>query len=120
MKSSVINISPQEFVELSTSPLLIDVRSQWEYSISHAPNAVNISLPRILMGSNSWLRIWVLPQWFQELSKDEPIALICLTAHRSPLAAQKLEKAGFTKVYNIKGGMMAWKKACLAISNNKQ
>ena len=114
MKSSVINISPQEFAELSESPLLIDVRSQLEYSLSHATNASNISLPRILMSSNSWLRRRILPQWFQELPKDRPIALICLTAHRSSIAAQKLIKAGFTEVYNITGGMLEWQRLGLS------
>ena len=109
-RSQVKNISPEEFTQLLNPPLLIDVRSNFEYRIFHAPNAVNLSLPRILIGCNSWLGRWVLPQWFREMPKDKSIALICLTAHRSPLAAQQLVKAGFTQVYNITGGMMAWKK----------
>ena len=114
-RPQVIHLSPEEFTQLSNPPRLIDVRSNLEYEMFHAPNAVNLSLTRILIGSNLWLNRWVLPQWFQELPKDEPIALICLTAHRSPLAAQQLVKAGFTQVHNITGGMMAWKKAHLAI-----
>ena len=110
MKSSVVNISPQEFVELSNPPRLIDVRSEWEYKQFHAPNAINLSLPRILMNNAPWLRRYVLPQWFRELPKDEPIALICLTAHRSPIAAKQLIQTGFTKVYNITGGMMEWRR----------
>ncbi len=105
----VINLSPEEFNQLSNPPRLIDVRSSVEYRMFHAPNAIDLSLPRILMGSNSWLRRYVLPQWFQELPKDEPVALICLTAHRSPIAAKQLVKAGFTEVYNITGGMMEWR-----------
>ena len=114
-RPQVIHLSPEEFTQLSNPPRLIDVRSNLEYEMFHAPNAVNLSLTRILIGSNLWLNRWVLPQWFQELPKDEPIALICLTAHRSPLAAQQLVKAGFTQVHNITGGMMAWKKAHLAL-----
>ena len=105
----VIDVSPQEFNQLSNPPRLIDVRSSFEYRMFHAPDAINLSLPRILMGSNSWLRRYVLPQWFQELPKDEPVALICLTSHRSPIAANQLIKAGFTEVYNITGGMMEWR-----------
>jgi rhodanese-related sulfurtransferase len=105
----VIDLSPEEFNQLPNPPRLIDVRSSVEYRMFHAPDAINLSLPRILMGSNSWLRHYVLPQWFQELPKDEPIALICLTAHRSPIAAEQLVKAGFTEVYNITGGMMEWR-----------
>ena len=118
-KPRVIDLSPQKFNQLSNPPRLIDVRSQWEYKQFHAPNAINLSLPRILMNNPPWLRLYVLPQWFRELSQDEPIALICLTAHRSPIAAKQLIKAGFTKVYNITGGMMEWRKLGFPTCNGK-
>jgi rhodanese-related sulfurtransferase len=60
------------------------------------------------MGGVSWLRSWVLPEWFRNLDKNKPIALICFTAHRSPIAAKQLAKEGFATVYNITGGMMEW------------
>lgn len=115
----VINISLQEFTQLTNQPRLIDVRSSFEYAMFHAPDAVNLSLPRILMGGNSWLCRWILPQWFRDLPKNEPIALICLTSHRSPLAAKQLGKAGFTKVYNITGGMMEWQRLGLPTYQGK-
>jgi rhodanese-related sulfurtransferase len=115
----VIDISPKELIQRSNPPSLIDVRSSFEYALFHAPKAVNLSLPRILMASNSWLRPRVLPQWFQELPKDEPVALICLTAHRSPIAAEQLIKAGFTKVYNVTGGMMEWRRLGLPTCQGK-
>ena len=114
--SQIVDISPKAFTKLPNPPRLIDVRSKFEYGMFHAPDAINLSLPRILMGSNSWLRRYVLPQWFRELPKDEPIALICLTAHRSPIAAQQLTKAGFSQVYNVTGGMMEWQKSGLPTS----
>lgn len=113
--SSVKDCSPQEFVEYSNPPLLIDVRSGFEYAMGHAPSAMNLSLPRILIGMIPMFRRWVLPQWFQDLPKDKPIAVICLTAHRSPFAAKQLAKAGFTKVFNITGGMMEWRQLGLEI-----
>jgi rhodanese-related sulfurtransferase len=118
-KPQVIDLSPEEFIRLSNPPRLIDVRSSFEYAMFYAPDTVNLSLPRILIGVNSWLRCWVLPQWFQELPKDEPIALICLTSHRSPIVAKQLTKAGFTKVYNITGGMMEWRRLGLPTCKGK-
>ena len=118
-KPQVINISPTEFAQLPNQPLLIDVRSGFEYDMFHAPNAINLSLIRILMGGNSWLSRRVIPKWFRELSKDDPIALICLTAHRSPIAAKQLTKAGFTKVYNITGGMREWQRLGLTIESRQ-
>jgi rhodanese-related sulfurtransferase len=108
VKTSVINISPQEFVQLASPPQLIDVRSQLEYATGHVPTALNLSLPRILIGTIPILSRWILSQWFRDLPKNEPVAVICLTAHRSPIAAASLAKEGFTNVFNVTGGMMKW------------
>lgn len=108
---TIMDLSPTELAQLPNPPLLIDVRSSLEYFTGHAPNARNLSLPRILMGLS--LTQWFLPRWFRELSKEQPIAVICLTAHRSPIAAKKLADAGFTTIYNITGGMMEWRRSGL-------
>ncbi|MBR8826342.1 MAG: rhodanese-like domain-containing protein [Gomphosphaeria aponina SAG 52.96 = DSM 107014] len=110
MKAYFTNISPQEFAQLNQQPLLIDVRSKLEYLTGHAPKAINLSLPRILLGNIPILRQRVLPEWFLNLPKDEPIAIICLSAHRSPIIAKELVKAGFTQVFNITGGMLEWRR----------
>lgn len=110
-----VNISPQEFRQLANPPLLIDVRSQLEYLTGHTPKAMNLSLPRLLIGRVHWLQKWVLPQWFRDLPKDKPIAVICLTAHRSPIAADVLLKAGFRKIFNVTGGIKEWRRLGLPI-----
>ena len=114
------NISPQAFVQKSTLPLLIDVRSRFEYVRGHTPTALNLSLPRILLGRVPMLERWVLPEWFCKLDKEQPIAVICLTAHRSPIAATQLAKAGFKQVFNITGGMMEWQRLGLEVHTGKQ
>lgn len=103
-----IALSPEEYLTLSAPPLLIDVRSRVEFALFHAPNAINLSLPRILVGRFPWLHRWVWPQWFRDLPKDRPIAVVCLTSHRSPIAAKQLINLGFQQVYNITGGMVKW------------
>ncbi|MEM1255998.1 MAG: rhodanese-like domain-containing protein [Cyanobacteria bacterium P01_H01_bin.21] len=112
-KPTIIDMSPEDFVQSAKVLQFIDVRSRFEYNLFHAPDAINLSLPRILMAQMPLLRNLVIPQWFWELPRDEPIAVICLTAHRSPMAAQALIKLGFSQVFNITGGMMAWQKAGL-------
>lgn len=114
---TITNRSPQEFFVLSQPPLLIDVRSKFEYKIFHAPRAVNLSLPRLLLGQIPVLGKYLLPKWFRELPQDTPIAVICLTSHRSSIAAETLAKAGFTQVWNISGGMMEWRKLGLTTTN---
>jgi hydroxyacylglutathione hydrolase len=44
------------------------------------------------------------------LPKNKPTAVICSVGQRSSIAASILEREGFTEVYNVLGGMMAWTK----------
>jgi rhodanese-related sulfurtransferase len=106
--SAVVDLSPTDLAQAPNAPLLIDVRSGLEYLTGHAPGAQNLSLPRLLLGLGIWRGF--LPQWFRALPHEQPIAVVCLTAHRSPIAAQQLVKSGFTMVYNITGGMVEWRR----------
>jgi rhodanese-related sulfurtransferase len=108
---TVVDLSPTDLAQAPNTPLLIDVRSGFEYLTGHAPEARNLSLPRLLLGLGIWQGF--LPRWFRALSHDQPVAVICLTAHRSPIAAKQLVKSGFTMVYNITGGMVEWRRLLL-------
>ena len=116
-RSHLVDLSPEELVQSNQPLCLIDVRSRFEYNRFHAPDAINLSLPRILMGRLPILSI-SLPQWFRQLPEETTIAVICLTAHRSPIAAQALLEMGFSQVFNMTGGMMAWQKAGLPIQKS--
>jgi rhodanese-related sulfurtransferase len=118
LDQTVVNLSPTELVQLPNTPLLIDVRSGLEYRTGHAPGARNLSLPRLLLGLG--VAHWFLPPWFRDLPPNQPIAVVCLTAHRSPIAAQRLVKSGFTAIYNVTGGMVEWRRLGLAIKAKAQ
>jgi rhodanese-related sulfurtransferase len=47
---------------------------------------------------------------FPNLAKDTPIYLICERGAVSELAGLYLETAGFSEIYNLAGGMIAWRK----------
>lgn len=61
---------------------------------------------------------------FQEISakldKTKPVFVYCLSGGRSSQAANALLKAGFTHIYNLDGGMLAWKLANLEISTQEK
>lgn len=118
LSQSVVNLSPTELAQLPNAPLLIDVRSGLEFLTGRAPGAKNLSLPRLLLGLG--VSRWFLPPWFRELPPDQPIAVVCLTAHRSPIAAQQLVKSGFTTVYNVTGGMVEWRRLGLKVEAKAQ
>lgn len=48
-----------------------------------------------------------------EKYKDRPVVVYCRSGHRSMGAAGTLKKAGFDKVYNLTGGIIAWQKDSL-------
>ncbi len=76
---------------------LVDVRSAGEYASGHLEDA------RLMDWSNGQLR-----QEMMELDKDSPVLLYCASGRRSDAAMQELEKAGFTDVKHLAGGIQAW------------
>lgn len=76
--------------------LLLDVRTPSEYNWFHLPGALNIPLGEGLADS---LQTW----------NPKTIVVICMTGHRSPFIAYGLKKKGYAGVYNLTGGMVAWK-----------
>lgn len=46
-----------------------------------------------------------------KLDKEKPVAVYCKVGGRSGQAMAKMQELGFKEVYNLKGGMDAWKGA---------
>lgn len=91
------NISPEKAVEmLKDGVRLVDVRTVDEYESGHIPGAESAPLDSLSTSSGSW-------------DKNKPVAVICLSGGRSAVAANQLVGRGFTKVYDVSGGMMAYK-----------
>lgn len=84
--------------------ILLDVREPHEYAQAHVPGSIPVPLGQL--GSR-----------LQEIRAlgDRPVAVICQSGRRSAIAAETLDKAGFTGVHNIQGGMIAWEKAGLPL-----
>jgi rhodanese-related sulfurtransferase len=51
--------------------------------------------------------------------KDEPIVLYCGGGFRSALAADNLQRMGYTNVVSMDGGIRAWREANYAIEKGK-
>ncbi|HBE93370.1 MAG TPA: rhodanese-like domain-containing protein, partial [Gammaproteobacteria bacterium] len=50
-----------------------------------------------------------------EKYKNKPVVVYCRSGQRSIGPAGTLKKAGFERVYNLTGGMIAWQKDSLPI-----
>ncbi len=76
--------------------MLIDVRESKEWHEGHVEKA------KLIFYGNLGAEIKNLP-------KDRPLAMMCAVGNRAGLAASLLKREGFAEVYNVLGGMDAWK-----------
>ena len=85
--------------------LVLDVREDKEYAAGHIPKAKHIPLGQ-------------LAGRLQELEKykGKPILVTCRSGQRSARACGMLKKAGFETVYNQAGGIIAWERANLPVT----
>lgn len=58
---------------------------------------------------------WAIMQNKLKLPKETPIVLVCAVGGRSYAAGQMLVKYGYKEVYNVSGGLVAWKEAGLPV-----
>lgn len=74
---------------------LIDVREAHELSIAAYPNAIHIPL-----GS--------LGESIDQLDRERDLVLACRSGARSAKAVLQLQQAGFSRVWNLAGGILRW------------
>ncbi|MDR3401599.1 MAG: molybdopterin-synthase adenylyltransferase MoeB [Chthoniobacter sp.] len=74
---------------------LIDVREPFEWDICRIPGATLIPLGQ-------------LPSRMSELDSADEIVLQCKSGARSARALKLLQEAGFSKLNNLEGGILAW------------
>jgi rhodanese-related sulfurtransferase len=82
---------------------LLDVRSQGEYDDTSNSGGLNIGH----MKNSVHIDIRELPKRWKELLayKDKPVFIYCSHSQRSRRASRLLADSGFTKLYNINGGL---------------
>jgi rhodanese-related sulfurtransferase len=90
--------------------LLVDVREESEFAKDHLPGAIHLGkgiIERDIEASVPDL--------------DTEIVLYCGGGFRSALAADNLQKMGYTNVISMDGGIRGWReKAYLLTTNSKQ
>ncbi|MBI5558465.1 MAG: rhodanese-like domain-containing protein [Deltaproteobacteria bacterium] len=58
---------------------------------------------------------WAIMQNKLTLPKETPVMLVCAVGGRSFAAGQMMVKYGYKEVYNVSGGLTAWKEAGLPV-----
>ena len=82
---------------------LLDVRSQGEYDDTSTAGGLNIGHVK----NSLHIDIRELPKRWKELLayKDKPLFIYCSHSQRSRRASRLLADSGFTKLYNVNGGL---------------
>lgn len=86
----------KDWIKQGKSFILIDVRELWEHE------NFNIGGQHIPLGE--------LVAHKGLLDREKPVIIYCEKGIRSVIAIQRLEISGFQNLYNLQGGMAAWKK----------
>jgi rhodanese-related sulfurtransferase len=91
---------------LADRPVLLDVREPEEFvgDLGHIAGALLVPLDTLQ------LRLPKLAGFV-----DRPIVAICRAGARSASAVAMLKRAGFSRVVNLRGGMLAWSAAALPV-----
>lgn len=101
IRPNVKEISVEETLDrINRGATLIDVREDNEFEAEHAQGAEHIGrgvLERDI--------VWKHPD------KNEELILYCGGGYRSALAADNIQKMGYTNVFSMIGGWTAWKEA---------
>jgi adenylyltransferase/sulfurtransferase len=98
-------LSPQEAKRRVDAGELrvVDVREQWEYARDHIPEASLTPLGHIIARP-------------QEVITSDNVLFVCEVGQRSAVAAELAAAAGKHHVYNLEGGMQAWRGAGLPVA----
>ncbi len=81
--------------------IVVDVRDSGEYGAGHILGAKSVPMKDLESSPDIAKR------------KDRPLIVYCESGQRSSQAAAALRKAGFAKVFNLTGGLAAWRQAGL-------
>lgn len=105
-RRNIPEVSVEEFMQGRVDPqhVLIDVRENDEWQAGHAASARHLS-----RGLIEQKIVEVVPD------VNTPIICYCGGGHRSALAAESLQRMGYTQVKALAGGFAAWQKARLPV-----
>jgi len=96
------SITPKELLERmegDDAPIVLDVRSPWEYQAGHVPGAYNLEDRQV-------------PYRIEELRqlKDREIVVYCEVGPRARWVEGYLKQEGFAKVKHLVGDFSGWRR----------
>lgn len=88
----------KERLDRGDLPLLVDVREPFERLLADLPDHGQVNIP-----------VKEIPFVGGTLDRDRDIVLYCRSGPRSAWATERLVEMGFSRAFNLKGGVLAWR-----------
>jgi len=107
--AGIWEIYPHTLEEVAIKVQIVDVREETEFSgpLGHIKGAVLIPLGELAARAG-------------ELVRERPVVAVCRSGARSAQACVILQRAGFTDVANLAGGMLRWRAEGFAVEGGRQ
>ncbi len=98
VKNTILDVVDYKEVVVIKDVQLVDVRTPKEYQEGFIDDAINID----------YLEQSKFYTSFEKLDKNKPLYIYCRSGNRSQKSTKLLLELGFTEIYDLKGGYIAW------------
>ncbi|MBI4553974.1 MAG: MBL fold metallo-hydrolase [Candidatus Latescibacteria bacterium] len=105
--TSLPQLSAQDLrsrVERGEPLVVLDVRTDSEWLAERYPYALHVHAGYVTDGLQKYAG-----EAGGSIDPDRPIAVMCRSGHRASIAASILQRQGYRQVFNVPGGIVAWK-----------
>ena len=105
-------LSPANAIRLlnnNDDAIVLDIRTAGEFNKGHLKGAKNMPLSDFAKSVDS-----------VSTDKQTPVLVYCNSGNTATRAIKLLKNAGFEKVNNLEGGILAWKEANMPLTTKKK
>ncbi|MCB1623774.1 MAG: rhodanese-like domain-containing protein [Pseudomonadales bacterium] len=97
--SSAASVSPQELIRLQNQgALVLDIRKADAFEAGHVVGARHLPSDQIPAAGDTLKK-----------HKEKPVIVYCDTGSLAAAAIRQLHAQGFTKAFNLRGGLAGWR-----------
>jgi rhodanese-related sulfurtransferase len=105
-EAAAVDLNPADFQAKAQEAgvVLLDVRTSGEFAAGHIEGAINIDVEGKTFEGE-----------IASLDNTKTYAIYCQSGRRSRIAVETMNKAGFTKLFNLDEGIGSWQAAGLPV-----
>lgn len=105
-EAAAVDLNPADFQTKAQEAgvILLDVRTAGEFAAGHLEGAINIDVEGMTFEGE-----------IASLDNTKTYAIYCQSGRRSRIAVETMNKAGFTKLFNLDEGIGSWQAAGLPV-----